>query len=79
MFELPFWFSWIILILRLQKVYNKKLKMLLDNELDDAPRTAEISENKPGHGDEGPEGGIGGLDEAYDGQADLVDRGGVMM
>ncbi|KAG5638629.1 hypothetical protein H0H81_011348 [Sphagnurus paluster] len=32
-----------------EQVYNKKLKSLLDNEEDDAPRTAEIGENKPGH------------------------------
>ncbi|KAG6865852.1 hypothetical protein C0991_011184 [Blastosporella zonata] len=31
-----------------EQVYNKKLKNLLDNEDDDAPRTAEIGENKPG-------------------------------
>ncbi|KAG6844628.1 hypothetical protein H0H87_005485, partial [Tephrocybe sp. NHM501043] len=31
-----------------EQVYNKKLKSLLDNEDDDAPRTAEIGENKPG-------------------------------
>lgn len=30
------------------QVYNKKLKSLLDNEDDDAPRTAEIGENRPG-------------------------------
>ncbi|KAG5341035.1 hypothetical protein C0989_012031 [Termitomyces sp. Mn162] len=31
-----------------ERVYNKKLKSLIDNEEDDAPRTAEIGENKPG-------------------------------
>ncbi|KAG6898715.1 hypothetical protein C0993_004900 [Termitomyces sp. T159_Od127] len=31
-----------------ERVYNKKLKSLLDNEEDDVPRTAEIGENKPG-------------------------------
>ncbi|KAG5643443.1 hypothetical protein DXG03_000916 [Asterophora parasitica] len=31
-----------------EQVYNRKLKGLLDNEEDDAPRTAEIGENKPG-------------------------------
>jgi hypothetical protein len=30
------------------KVYNKELKTLFDNEQDDAPRTAEMGENKPG-------------------------------
>jgi hypothetical protein len=30
------------------KVYNKKLKTLLGDERDDAPRTAEMGENKPG-------------------------------
>jgi hypothetical protein len=30
------------------KVYNKELRTLLDNERDDAPRTAEMGENKPG-------------------------------
>ncbi|KAF8069985.1 eukaryotic membrane protein family-domain-containing protein [Lyophyllum atratum] len=33
-----------------EQVYNKKLKSLLDNEEDDAPRTAEIGENKAGQG-----------------------------
>ncbi|RDB16757.1 Endoplasmic reticulum membrane protein 65 [Hypsizygus marmoreus] len=31
-----------------EQVYNKKLKTLLDNDRDDAPRTAEIGENQPG-------------------------------
>lgn len=29
------------------QAYNKKLKSLLDNEDDDAPRTADMGENKP--------------------------------
>jgi hypothetical protein len=31
-------------------VYNKELRTLLDNERDDAPRTAEMGENKLGQG-----------------------------
>ncbi|KAG6902103.1 hypothetical protein C0995_004283 [Termitomyces sp. Mi166 len=31
-----------------ERVYNKKLKSLIDNEEDDVPRTAEMGENKPG-------------------------------
>jgi len=33
-----------------EQVYNKELKTLLDNDRDDAPRTAEMGENKPGQG-----------------------------
>ncbi|KAF6763229.1 DUF747 family protein [Ephemerocybe angulata] len=31
-----------------ERKYNKELKSILDNDMDDAPRTAEIGENKPG-------------------------------
>jgi len=31
-----------------EQAYNKELKSLLENDQDDAPRMAEIGENKPG-------------------------------